>query len=485
MGTFFFHGRIWRGNGAFASAMLVRNGRIAALGTEEELREMAAGSDHIDCGGRVMIPGFQEACLCLTAACSPVVPGECRDWISIRRACLRWLEEHPKSAKRGLYACVHFGGAVPDRGALDAVLSGAPLVLEDIAAGAAAVNTCGLERMERRGIPAACAQWMSFDQAGRPTGLVRGPACRLAMDAAPHLSQRELRPMLEQMLRQAAAQGVTSLQSCDLGLTLPHSALPLLERIYEEDGGLPRMQCFRWPAGGDHLPPRSHLSESGRQPTRGALLAMQECDLLNFRLSRELLGRLIRAAGKKGMQLWIRAQGEKQMEEVLEQWEKLPFGQGNLQRAVILGAQNTSDALLKRLGQQKLGVAMLPARLAEDLHRWGGRPGAHPCAVKTLLRLGAHVGFAGLDECRPFAGLQAAVSLPEPERLSREEALEAYTSGSAWLQFKEDFLGRLAPGYAADLQLLDRDYFTCSREEIGSIRPVLVMAAGKPLLREI
>ena len=69
--------------------------------------------------------------------------------------------------------------------------------------------------------------------------------------------------------------------------------------------------------------------------------------------------------------------------------------------------------------------------------------------------------------------------------LSREEALEAYTSGSAWLQFKEDFLGRLAPGYAADLQLLDRDYFTCPREEIGSIRPVLVMAAGKPLLREI
>ena len=41
MGTFFFHGRIWRGNGVFASAMLVRNGRIAALGTEEELREMA------------------------------------------------------------------------------------------------------------------------------------------------------------------------------------------------------------------------------------------------------------------------------------------------------------------------------------------------------------------------------------------------------------------------------------------------------------
>lgn len=476
MGTFFFHGRIRQSDGSYASAMVVRRGRIAAVGEESALRAMAEGCNFIDCGGRTMIPGFQDACLCLMAACSPIVPESCGDWGAIRGACLRWLEQHPGDARRGLYACVHFHDRFPDRNALDELLSGAPLVLEDVSAGVSVLNTCALTRMERAGISAECAQWMRRGADGKPDGLVRGSACREARKAVPPMHRRELRMLLEAMLHTAAAQGITGLQSCDLGMTLPIQTLPLLERMYEECDDLPRLQCFRFPTPEVQLPRHLHFSDTGSQPTRGAVLVMQESDAVHFQYTTAQLHSLIHRAGRQGMQLWVRAQGKKQMEEALAGWEAaLSYGTENLQRAVILDGQNADLPLLERIGASKLGLAVLPLHLTK----------AKAEGLKALMQKESHVGFVGLDVCRPFSGLQAAVLHMGADARARERALFAYTRGSAWLQFREDFLGKLAPGYAADVQLLNRDYFTCPAEEIGSIRPVLVMAAGRVLLREI
>ena len=37
MDFFLFHGKFWMGNGRFADAMLIRGGKIAAIGQEREL----------------------------------------------------------------------------------------------------------------------------------------------------------------------------------------------------------------------------------------------------------------------------------------------------------------------------------------------------------------------------------------------------------------------------------------------------------------
>lgn len=475
MGTFFFHGRIWQGNGRYASAMVVRRGRIAAIGDDTSLREMAEGCDFIDCGGKVMVPGFQDACLCLMAACSPVFSERYRGWQSIRSGCLRWLEHHPGAARRGFYACVSFDGCFPDKNALDEVLSGAPLVLEDICAGVSVLNTCALGCMEKKGISAECAQWMRKGADGRPDGMVRAFACREAAKIVPPMPVRELRPLLVKMLQTAAMQGITSLQSCDLGMTLPMKALPQLRRIYEERCDLPRMRCFRFPNENGSLPLHPHFPDHGGSPERGAVLAMQQSDHVHFQYTKAQMHSLIHRAGRQGMQLWVRAQGGKQLEEVLEGWEALPSGAENLQRTVILDGQNADLHLLEKAEENKLGLAVLPLHLTKS----------NADGLKALMQKEAHIGFAGLDVCLPFSGLQKAVLQMGGDAYAREQALSAYTRGSAWLQFREDFLGKLAPGYGADVQLLDKNYFTCPAEEIESIRPVLVMAAGKTLLRKI
>ena len=77
-----------------------------------------------------------------------------------------------------------------------------------------------------------------------------------------------------------------------------------------------------------------------------------------------------------------------------------------------------------------------------------------------------------------FAGIYAAVTRRRPDgspgkngwypelRLTVEEALRGFTIGPAYAAGMENRLGKLAPGYLADLVVLDRDLMTIPPDEI-------------------
>ena len=60
-----------------------------------------------------------------------------------------------------------------------------------------------------------------------------------------------------------------------------------------------------------------------------------------------------------------------------------------------------------------------------------------------------------------------------------EDVIDAYTIGSAFNEFKENFKGRLKPGYVADLILLDRDIFTIDKFEIKDVKVEKTMIDGE------
>lgn len=68
--------------------------------------------------------------------------------------------------------------------------------------------------------------------------------------------------------------------------------------------------------------------------------------------------------------------------------------------------------------------------------------------------------------------------LGEDSRITREEALFAYTVGTAWHQFQENVKGRIVPGQLADMALLNKDYFAVADEQIKSIHSVLTLMDG-------
>jgi predicted amidohydrolase YtcJ len=112
---------------------------------------------------------------------------------------------------------------------------------------------------------------------------------------------------------------------------------------------------------------------------------------------------------------------------------------------------------------------------------------------RSLLDAGASLAFgsdwpvAPLD---PLLGIKAAVRrqtldgkhpngwLPE-QKITLEEAVRAFTFGSAYAEFAEPVKGTLTPGKLADLVLLDRDLHQTDPAAIDQARVVLTVMDGK------
>ena len=62
---------------------------------------------------------------------------------------------------------------------------------------------------------------------------------------------------------------------------------------------------------------------------------------------------------------------------------------------------------------------------------------------------------------------------------TREDALRAYTIGSAWFSFDENKRGSLEVGKLADLAVLTKDYMTVPLDQLESIESLLTMVGGK------
>ena len=102
---------------------------------------------------------------------------------------------------------------------------------------------------------------------------------------------------------------------------------------------------------------------------------------------------------------------------------------------------------------------------------------------------------APVESPNPFWGLHAAITrqrqdgtpagegwYPE-QRLNLVEALAGFTTGAAYAANMEDHLGRLAPGYYADLIVLERNPFELSPLDLASTTPTATMVNGEWVYR--
>jgi len=125
--------------------------------------------------------------------------------------------------------------------------------------------------------------------------------------------------------------------------------------------------------------------------------------------------------------------------------------------------------------------------------QYWGRRAQYSYAWKTLLDYGVKLSFgsdAPVDSPNPFWGIHAAVTRQRrdgspdnngwhsEQKLTVEQALHGYTQGAAYAAGMEDRLGMLAPGYLADLIVIDKDPFRCNPEELQEIQPSATMVGG-------
>ena len=110
-----------------------------------------------------------------------------------------------------------------------------------------------------------------------------------------------------------------------------------------------------------------------------------------------------------------------------------------------------------------------------------------------MLKTGARLAFGTdfpVESPNPFPGIAAAVSRQDiegqppggwfpAERLSFEQALAAYTRGSAYAGFAEDKIGALDPGKWADFVVIDRDISKTSVPELYRTSVLETWIGGK------
>jgi hypothetical protein len=139
---------------------------------------------------------------------------------------------------------------------------------------------------------------------------------------------------------------------------------------------------------------------------------------------------------------------------------------------------------------------MQPTHCTSDM-RWAeaclgpARP-AGAYAWRSLLASGSLIAGGSdfpVEDASPFHGIYAAVARRplsgddpgwQPEqRMTRAEAVRAFTTWNAYASRREGELGSLEPGKRADLVVLSDDVFTCPEARIKDIVPELTMVDGE------
>ena len=216
-----------------------------------------------------------------------------------------------------------------------------------------------------------------------------------------------------------------------------------------------------------------------------------------------------RKAVENGLSLAVHAIGDFANHEVLHAYEQLRIHESRNSSGLRPNLRHRIEHVqiihpddLPRLAELNLVASMQPIHATSDYptadRYWGARSKT-AYAWNSLLEVGTRMAFgsdAPVDSPNPFWGLHAAVTRrradgsPGPagwypeQKISLINAIQGFTSGAAYAAGMENRLGKLVPGYHADLLVLDQDLINIDLGSIRELQPVATMVAGEWVYRK-
>ncbi len=210
--------------------------------------------------------------------------------------------------------------------------------------------------------------------------------------------------------------------------------------------------------------------------------------------SDEELKRLVSIARKHGEAVAIHVIGDLGLEMALDAIEAHPVPKGKRDR--LIHVMVVREDLVRRMQQIDVALDLQPSFVTSDfpwvVERLGENRLEWSYVWKKLLNHGlicAGGSDAPIEEADPRLGIYAAVTRRKPydthegflpeEKLTRFEAIQLYTIGSAAAIGKENQRGLIHEGFDADFTIFNRDLFLGNEEQLLEAEPVMTVVAGE------
>ena len=532
----FIHGNIYTGMadsssmgaGKRADAIAVRGDRVLAVGTRDVvMKSKGPDTKVVDLDGHFVMPGFNDAHMHLASAgfeklnvnlVGVKTLDEFRERIRARvekAAPAEWIIGEGWDETRWPVK------VVPTRWDLDEVTSGHPAYMDRVDGHIGVANTRALQLAS---ITVASRDpeggKIDRDENGTPNGILRETARDAVKAVIPKPDHDQRRKAIETAIAEISSYGLTSVQD--------NSSWEDFQ-IYQElerEGKL-TVRLSEWLPFDDSVEAlnskrNSHPASDSMLHTgmlkgfmdgslgskTAALLEPYSDDAKNSGLPQyepAKLNTMTRERVLAGYQIGFHAIGDRGVQMALAAFDgaEKAAKEGNVKavdggdnfRLRVEHAQVTTPQQIARFKELKVIASMQPSHLLTDMNwaesRLGAKRAATSYAWADFLKRGVVLAFGTdypVERVSPFRGLYAAVTrqsedgkksyYPE-QKLTMEQAIAAYTTGSAYAEFAEKQKGKLEPGMLADFVVLDQDITSVPFPRVLTTKVLRTVVGGR------
>ncbi|MDW7549585.1 amidohydrolase [Pseudoalteromonas peptidolytica] len=501
------------------SSLVIKDGKVVKT-SEKDLSEQYPNAIKFNGEGKTLLPGLIDAHGHIIGLGNNLLTLDVRGSSSIAEIGKR-LTAYAKTHKgawiigRGWDQTLWPGGQFPTAADLDKYVKDKPVMLTRVDGHAIWVNT---KAMELANISSATQTPEGGEiiklSTGQPSGIFIDKAEELVRRQVPTLSQEQVNLALDKAAEHLLSLGITSAHDAGIGHTTwqvyqaraKQRTMPL--RVYAMLSASSPKLGEMLGAGiikdtQDQLSIRSvKIYADGALGSRGAALIGDYHDRKGHRglmlENQSTLESLIVQSIRHGYSAHTHAIGDRANRIVLDAYQNVftKVG-GRLLRNRIEHAQIVHPDDIPRFKTLDIIPSMQPVHATSDMHMAEKRlddkqlRGAY--AWQTFLKQGSRVAAGSdfpVELANPFHGLHAAITrqdhqnLPEQgwrpaEKLTKVQALRAFTLDAAYSAFQEYKLGSLEQGKWADFILIDQDYFTVNDDVIDDIQVEQTWIAGE------
>ncbi len=514
-------------NNPSATAIAVKGNRFLRVGTDEAVMRVAGdGTRLVDLEGKTVLPGLTESHIHFSSVGTTILTAPLDVyWLPVDEMLERISKAAEEAAPGEWIVARGYNDAIWDEPAhrrlLDRVSTQNPVSLRRYCGHATFVNTRALEIAGiTRTTPDPDAGTIVRDAGGNATGVLVSAAGALVnrhIPPPPRLTEQEMMEAYRLGSDAMLAHGITTIH--DATGTTPEDT-ERRKKAYEEGYLRVRiMDAVLYETAMEMDEPIKGLYDDrysvrwvkefvdGSLGGRGAAMLEPYDDMPSETGALRALGqdeeeyaRRVALMLEKGFRTRTHSIGDRGNRITLNAFEKameMTGIKGDDARLVVEHAQVLHPDDIPRFGKSGIIASMQGVHATEDMVFVGERIGSERArgsyAWRSILDNGGIISGGsdyGVSPYEPFYGMHAFVTRQDREnspsggwfpeqKLTRKEALKAYTVWPAFVEFSEHLKGRVKEGMLADFIVIDRDYFNIPAEEIHEIQVIKTVLGGE------